>query len=82
MKQVKLDLNDKRSTTVTARTIETAREIGIPEERIIQWVAKRAETNRENLKLLNKFSQNAIAQAKMGIAPEYRIEDNSNSSNN
>ncbi len=75
--EVKLDLNDKRSTTVTLRTIETAREIGMPDERIIQWVIKRAETNRKNLKLLKTFSQNAIAQAKMGMAPEYRPEGNS-----
>ncbi len=80
--EVKLDLIDKRSTTVTSRTIEVAREIGIPEERIIRWVAKRAETNRENLKLLDKFSQSAIAQAKMGMAPEYRLEDNSSKSEN
>jgi len=45
-------------------------------------VAKRAETNKENLRLLKKFSQSAIAQAKMGIAPEYRIEDNSSKSEN
>jgi putative two-component system response regulator len=74
--EVKLNLTDKRSTTVTLKTIEIAREIGIPEERIIQWVAKRAETNSENLKLLKKFSQSAIAQAKMGIAPEFRFKDN------
>jgi putative two-component system response regulator len=80
--EVKLDLTDKRSTTVTSRTIEVAREIGIPEERIIRWVAKRAESNRENLKLLKKFSQNAIAQAKMGMAPEYKLEDNSYESEN
>jgi len=80
--EVKLDLTDKRSTTVTSRTIEVAREIGIPEERIIQWVAKRAETNKENFKLLKKFSQSAIAQAKMGMAPKYRFEDSSGKSEN
>jgi DNA-binding response OmpR family regulator len=80
--EVKLDLNDKRSTTVTLKTIETAREIGITEERIIQWVIKRAETNRKNLKLLKKFSQNAIAQATMGIAPEYHLEGDSHNSDN
>jgi putative two-component system response regulator len=73
--EVKLDLTDKRSTTVTQRTIEIAREIGIPDERIIQWVEKRAKTNRNNLKLLKKFSQNTIAQAEMGMAPEYRLDD-------
>jgi DNA-binding response OmpR family regulator len=80
--EVKLDLNDKRSTTVTLRTIETAREIGMPDERIVQWVIKRAETNRKNLKLLKKFSQSAIAQAKMGIAPEYHLEGDSHNSDN
>ncbi|MBN1692600.1 MAG: response regulator [Dehalococcoidales bacterium] len=80
--EVKLDLTDKRSTIVTSRTIEVAQEIGIPEERIIQWIAKRAETNKENLKLLKKFSQSAIAQAKMGMAPEYRFEDSSGKSEN
>ena len=80
--EVKLDLTDKRSTTVTLRTIETAREIGIPDERIIQWVEKRAKTNKENLKLLKKFSQSAIAQAKMGMAPKYRLEGNSYKSEN
>lgn len=74
--EVKLDLTDKRSATVTLKTIGVAREVGIPEERIIQWVIKRAENNRDNLKLLKKFSQNAIAQAKMGMAPEYGLEDN------
>jgi DNA-binding response OmpR family regulator len=80
--EVKLDLTDKRSTIVTSKTIEIAKEIGIPEERIIHWVAKRAKINRENLKLLKKFSQSAIAQAKMGMAPEYRFEDNSYTSEN
>jgi DNA-binding response OmpR family regulator len=70
--EVKLDLTDKRSTIVTLRTIETAREIGIPDERIIRWVMKRAEADSKNLKLLKKFSKNAIAQVKMGMAPEYR----------
>jgi DNA-binding response OmpR family regulator len=80
--EVKLDLTDKRSTTVTLKTIEIAREIGIPDERIIQWVEKRAKTNRENLKILKKFSQSAIAQAKMGMAPKYRLEGNSYKSEN
>jgi FixJ family two-component response regulator len=80
--EVKLDLTDKRSTTVTLRTIETAKEIGIPEERIIQWVEKRAKIDRKNLKILKKFSQSAIAQAKMGLAPEYRLEGDSNKSKN
>ena len=80
--EVKLDLNDKRSTTVTLKTIEIAREIGIPDERIIQWVGKRAKTNKENLKLLKKFSQSAIAQAKMGMAPKYRLEGYLNKSEN
>ena len=80
--EVKLDLTDKRSTTVTLKTIDIAREIGIPDERIIQWVEKRAKTNRENLDLLKKFSQSAIAQAKMGMAPEYQPEDNSYKSAN
>jgi DNA-binding response OmpR family regulator len=80
--EVKLDLTDKRSTTVTLRTIETAREIGIPEERIIQWVIKRAETNRKNLNLLKKFNQNAIAQVKMGMAPEYHPENSPYKSKN
>lgn len=79
--EIKLDLTDKRSTTVTSRTIEIAREIGIPEERIIRWVAKRSETNKENLKLLKKFSQSAIAQVKMGMAPEYRLDDSYKSEN-
>jgi len=80
--EVKLDLTDKRSTTVTLRTIETAREIGMPDERIIQWVIKRSEANRKNLKLLKRFSQNVIAQAQMGMAPEHRLEDNSCKSEN
>jgi DNA-binding response OmpR family regulator len=80
--EVKLDLTDKRSTTVTSKTIETARDIGIPDEIIIQWVRKRAKNKSEYLKLLDKFSQNAIAQAKMGMAPEYRIEDDSFQSEN
>jgi DNA-binding response OmpR family regulator len=80
--EVKLDLTDKRSTTITLKTIEIAREIGIPDERIIQWVGKRAKTNRENLKILKKFSQSAIAQAKMGMAPKYRLEGNSYKSEN
>jgi DNA-binding response OmpR family regulator len=80
--EVKLDLYDKRSTTVTLQTIETSREIGIPDERIIQWVIKRAEVNSKNLKLLKKFSQNAIAQVKMGMAPEFRPEGNSYKSAN
>jgi DNA-binding response OmpR family regulator len=80
--EVKLNLSDKRSTTVTSRTIEIAREIGMPEERIIQWVEMRAKTNRENLELLKKFSQSAIAQAKMGMAPKYQIEGNSYKSEN
>jgi putative two-component system response regulator len=80
--EVKLDLADKRSKTVTSRTIETAREIGIPDEIIIQWVRKRAKNKGEYLKLLDKFSQNAIAQAKMGMAPKYRLEDNIRKSEN
>jgi len=80
--EVKLDLTDKRSTIVTQKTIEIAREIGIPDERIIQWVGKRAKTNKEKLKLLKKFSQSAIAQAKMGMAPKYRLEGNSYKSEN
>jgi DNA-binding response OmpR family regulator len=80
--EVKLDLTDKRSTTVTLKTIEIAREIGIPDERIIQWVEKRAKTNREYLKLLKKFNKSAIAQAKLGMAPKYQLEDNSYKSEN
>jgi DNA-binding response OmpR family regulator len=80
--EIKLDLADKRSTTVTLKTIETAREIGIPDERIIQWVLKRAEVNRNNLKLLRKFKENAIAQSKMGMAPEYRPNTDSYKSKN
>jgi DNA-binding response OmpR family regulator len=75
--EIKLDLTDKRSTTVTLKTIMTAREIGIPDERIIQWVLKRAEVNKNNLKLLKKFKESIIAQTKMGIAPEYRIDTDS-----
>jgi len=80
--EVKLDLTDKRSTIVTQKTIEIAREIGIPDERIIQWVKKRAKTDKENLKLLKKFNQSAIAQVKMGMAPKYRLEGNSYKSEN
>lgn len=80
--EVKLDLTDKRSTTVTSKTIKIAREMGIPEERIILWVAKRSKTNRENLKLLKKFSQNIVAQVIMGMAPEYQPEDNPYNSKN
>jgi DNA-binding response OmpR family regulator len=80
--EVKLDLTDKRSITVTLRTIEIARGLGISDERIIQWVTIRAKTNRKNLKVLKKFSQSAIAQAKMGMAPEYRLEGNSYKSEN
>jgi DNA-binding response OmpR family regulator len=80
--EIKLDLTDKRSTIVTSRTIEVAREIGIPEEQITQWVTKRLKTNKENMKLLKKFSQNAIAQVKMGAAPEYLFNNNSFNSEN
>lgn len=80
--EAKLDLTDKRSIIVTSKTIEIAKEIGIPEERIIHWISKRAKNDRENLKLLKKFSQNAIAQAQMGIAPEYQIEEDSYTSEN
>jgi DNA-binding response OmpR family regulator len=80
--EIKLDLTDKRSTKVTLKTIDIAREIGIPDERIIQWVLKRAEVNRKNLALLKKFSENAIAQAKMGMAPEYHPEINLYNSEN
>jgi DNA-binding response OmpR family regulator len=80
--ETKLDLNDKRSTTVTLQTIDIAREIGMPDERIIQWVIKRAETNSKNLQLLKRFSQNVIAQAKMGMAPEHRLEGSSYQSEN
>jgi len=45
-------------------------------------VIKRAEANRKNLKLLKKFSQNAMAQVKMGMAPEYQTEDKSYKSDN
>ena len=37
---------------------------------------------RQNLKILKKFSQSAIAQAKMGMAPKYRLEGNSYKSEN
>lgn len=80
--EVKLDLTDKRSKIVTQKTIDIAREIGIPDERIIKWVGKRAKINSENLKILKKFSQSALAQAKMGMAPKYRLEDNSYKSEN
>lgn len=80
--EVKLDLDDKRSTTVTLKTIDTAKEMGIPEECIIQWVIKRAEINSKNLELLKRFSQSAIAQAKMGMAPKYQYKGNLYKSDN
>jgi DNA-binding response OmpR family regulator len=80
--EIKIDLTDKHSTKVTSRTIEIAREIGIPEEQIIQWVTKRIITNKENLKLFRKFSQNAIAQVKMGAAPVYLCNSDSFKSEN
>jgi DNA-binding response OmpR family regulator len=80
--ELKLDLADKRSTIITSRTIKIAREIGIPEEQIKKWEAKRVKTDRKNLRVLKKFNQNALAQMEMGIAPKYLLNNNFDNSEN
>jgi DNA-binding response OmpR family regulator len=74
--EAKLDFTDKRSTVVTQKTIEIAKELGFPEERIKQWEEKRAVASKKHLNTIKKFNKNAMAQVIMGVTKEVRVEDN------
>jgi DNA-binding response OmpR family regulator len=80
--EAKLDLTDKRSAIVSQQTISVARELGIPEERIKQWEAKRTSKDKKNDDTLKKFRKNAIAQTIMGVTEEHQLNNDPNESKN
>ena len=73
--EMALDEVDKRSNLVTIKTINTARELGISEERIRQWVTRRVINRGKKRSVLAKFNHSAMAQIEMGMTEEYLLED-------
>jgi DNA-binding response OmpR family regulator len=76
--EAKLDFKDKRSSVITQRTTEIAKELGFSEERIKSWVEKRETANIKNLNTIKKFNKNAMAQVIMGVTEDIHIDDNTN----
>jgi len=74
--EVKYDLVTGYSLIVTQRTIEIARQLGVPDEEIQRWADRRERLNAERNRLitssLNKLGQSPLAQSIMGMAIPYR----------
>jgi DNA-binding response OmpR family regulator len=85
--EANLDSLDGHSSTVTERTIELARELGIAEAEIQRWADMRAKLDYEKKKrieyLLNKLERNPLAQDILGMLSDvYRYKPKSSESEN
>lgn len=74
--EAKLDPLSSYSKTVTQRTIDIARQLGIDEEEIQRWAAAKArldsEKSRQIKSSLNKFKRSPLAQCLMGMTKLYQ----------
>lgn len=84
--EVKLDLLDGHSKIVTQRTIDTARQVGIPEEEIQRWADTRlrldSERNRRIESLLDKVQRSPLAQSILGMTKVHLCTRKSSESQN
>jgi DNA-binding response OmpR family regulator len=85
--EANLDSLDGHSSTVTERTIDLARELGIDEAEIQRWADMRAKLDYEKKKrieyLLNKLERNPLAQDILGMLSDlYRYKPKSSGSEN
>jgi len=73
--EVKLDPFFTYSKMITKRTVDVARKLGIDEEEIQHWVAKRSVFTRygvEEIKsTLRKLERSVFAQLAMGVMEPY-----------
>ena len=84
--EAKLDLLDGHSKRVTERTINVARQLGIPEREIQRWATARARCDSEEKRqidsLLKKVERNPLAQSIMGTTAPHLYTPNSSGSQN
>jgi DNA-binding response OmpR family regulator len=84
--EAKLDLLDDRSEILTQRTIDVARQLGIPEAEIQRWIATKARFNSKKKgqieSALNKLKRSPLAQTILGVTEVHLYTRKSSESKN